>query len=82
MIWDYEMTCPTSWQEEEMLTIIGKHYSDRMPETYMGRPLAPSDVVELYDSETRRYYYVDTQGFISVRFSPFLAKQTDIVSND
>ena len=65
-----------------MLRYIGKHYSDRMPEDYMGRPLAPSDVVELYDSETRRYYYVDTQGFISVRFSPYLAKQTDTKPNE
>ena len=79
LIWDYEMTCPTSWQEEEMLRYIGKHYSDRMPEDYMGRPLAPSDVVELYDGQTRRYYYVDTQGFVSVRFSPFLAKQKGAV---
>ena len=79
LIWDYEMTCPTSWQEEEMLRYIGKHYSDRMPEDYMGRPLAPSDVVELYDEQTRRYYYVDTQGFVSVRFSPFLAKQKGVL---
>lgn len=82
LIWDYEMICPTSWQEEEMLRYIGKHYSDRMPEDYMGRPLAPSDVVELYDNETRRYYYVDTQGFISVRFSPFLAKKAESISDD
>ena len=79
LIWDYEMTCPTSWQEEEMLRYIGKHYSDRIPEDYMGRPLAPSDVVELYDGQTRRYYYVDTQGFVSVRFSPFLAKQKGVL---
>lgn len=77
LIWDHELTCPTSWQEEKMLRYIGRHYSDRMPEDYMGRPLAPSDVVELYDHETRRYYYVDTQGFVSVQFSPFLAKPLD-----
>lgn len=76
-IWDYEIMCPTAWQEEQVLRHIGKHYSDRMPEEYMGRPLAPSDVVELYDGESRRYYYVDTQGFILVRFAPFLAKAND-----
>ena len=74
LIWDHEMYCPTAWQEDRMLAFIGRHYSDQMPESYMGRPLAPSDVIELHDGEYRRYYYVDTQGFIAVSFSPFLAK--------
>jgi len=74
LIWDYEMCCPMAWQEDEMLHFIGKHYSDRMPENYMGRALSPSDVVELYDGEQRRYYYVDeNHHFVSVSFSPFLA---------
>ena len=74
LIFDYEMYCPMAWQEDEMLHFIGKHYSDRMPENYMGRALAPSDVVELYDGQVRRYYYVDeNHHFVAVSFSPFLA---------
>lgn len=75
LIWDHEMFYPMAWQEDQMLQFIGRHYSDRMPESYMGRALAPSDVVELYDGEYRRYYYVDeNHHFIAVSFSPFLAR--------
>ena len=74
LIFDYEMHCPMAWHEDELLNFIGKHYSDRMPENYMGRALSPSDIVELYDAEQRRFYYVDeNHHFVSVSFSPFLA---------
>lgn len=39
-----------------------------------GRPMAPSDVVELCKEDGRRYFYVEPDGFTEVRFSPFLAK--------
>ena len=61
-------------QEEEFLQYLKRHYGDSLPDDYSGRPLAPSDVVERYDNEKRRYYYVDTKHFEAVRFSPFLAK--------
>ncbi len=73
-VWDGSIICPIAWHEEEVVRQICSRYSDQMPEDYMGRPVAPSDVVELYDGENRRYYYVDTDGFILVRFSPVLAK--------
>ena len=76
LIFDYEMYCPMAWHEDELLNFIGKHYSDRMPENYMGRALSPSDIVELYDAEQRRFYYVDeNHHFVSVSFSPFLASR-------
>ena len=69
-----ESTCPKGWPEEEFLRYLKRYYGDSLPEGYSGRPLALSDVVELYDDEKRRYYYVDTKHFEAVRFSPFLAK--------
>ena len=76
LIWDHEMICPMAWHEDQTLQFISKHYSDQMPESYMGRALAPSDVVELYDAEQRRYYYVDeNHHFVPVSFSPFLANR-------
>ena len=78
LIFDYELYCPMAWHEEETLRFIGEHYSDRMPENYMGRALSPSDVVELYDGEQRRYYYVDANHhFVPVCFSPFLASKRE-----
>lgn len=75
LIWDSSIYCPTGWHEEQVLRHISAHYGDHMPEQYLGRPVSPSDVLELYDETCRRYYYVDTNGFVSVRFSPFLAKR-------
>lgn len=75
LIWDNSIYCPTGWHEEQVLQHISAHYGDHMPEQYLGRPVSPSDVLELYDGECRRYYYVDINGFMSVRFSPFLAKR-------
>ncbi len=73
-VWDGSIICPIAWHEEEVLRQICMRYSDQMPEDYMGRPVAPSDVVELYDGVNRRYYYVDTNGYVLVRFAPALAK--------
>ena len=78
MIWDGSIYCPAGWQEEQVLRHISDHYGDQMPEQYLGRPVSPSDVLELYDDECRRYYYVDTNGFVLVRFSPFLAKRREL----
>ena len=51
-------------------------YKDDLPEGYHGRNVAPSDVIELYDEEKRRYYYRDEKGFWPVQFPPLLAKRT------
>lgn len=50
-------------------------YKDDLPEGYHGRNLAPSDVIELYDDEQRKYYYRDEKAFWPVQFSPMLARK-------
>lgn len=52
-----------------------ERYKDDLPEGYHGRNLAPSDVIELYDDEQRKYYYRDEKGFWPVQFSPMLARK-------
>lgn len=74
MVFEGEKSCPAEWSDGEFLQYLQRYYCDDVPEDFPGRPLAPSDVVELYDNEGRRYYYADTKSFVAVRFSPFLAK--------
>ena len=74
LMWDSVLPCPDKSTDKEILKRIKEAFSDRLPEGYMGRQVAPSDVLELYDEEKRSYYYVDIGDFEPVRFSPFLAK--------
>ena len=60
--------------KQHRLKRIFEQYNDDLPDGYPGRSIAPSDVIELYDDESRRYYYCDTDGFCPVKFSPMLAK--------
>lgn len=57
----------------EILGRIFEWYNDELPKEYTGRSLSPSDVVELYDKEYRRYFYCNPTGFEEVRFSPRFA---------
>lgn len=57
----------------EILERLFLCYNDDLPQGYTGRSLSPSDVVELYDDETRRYFYRNPTGFVEVRFSPRFA---------
>lgn len=54
--------------------IFGK-FKNSLPEGYKGRNTAPSDVIELYGENGRRYFYRDKDGFCEVKFSPMLAKK-------
>lgn len=74
MVCDSELICPESQNEETILNRIFERYNDTLPAGYSGRSVAPSDVVELYDREKRVYFYRDTDSFVPVRFSPFLAR--------
>ena len=74
LVCDSELACPKDWKDTEILEQISAHYGNRVPESYKGRPLASSDVVELDDETGRRYFYIDGRTFEPVRFSPFLAK--------
>lgn len=60
--------------EHSRLTRIADIYGDELPNHYIGRSVAPSDVIELYDDKERKYFYRDEDGFFSVKFSPMLAK--------
>lgn len=66
--------CPCTAINDEVLKKIRRDFGDKLPDGYQGRPIAPSDVLELYDETERTYFYVDMDGFRQVRFSPFLAK--------
>ena len=81
----YRLVC-----EEEIDTIEGEtsgmilrriadRYCDDLPHGYRGRSVAPSDVLELYGNDSRRYFYVDQDHkFAPVRFSPAAVKRTVI----
>lgn len=56
------------------LTRLAQMYGDELPKDYIGRSIAPSDVIELYDDTERKYFYRDENGFWAVKFSPILAK--------
>ena len=74
LVCDSVVSCPDNCLEMEILQRIKDAFGDSMPDGYKGRPVAPSDVLELYDGERRSYFYVDEEGFEPVRFSPFLAR--------
>lgn len=59
--------------KQMVLEHIFERYNDDLPPGYAGRCLSPSDVVELYDNEKRRYFYRNQKDFTEVRFSPKFA---------
>ncbi len=73
-VFDGEMICPIGQPVEDVLARLFDRYNDQLPKEYPGRSLSPSDVVELYDEESRRYFYRDKDAFAEVKFSPFLAR--------
>ena len=73
-VFDGEMICPIGQPAEDVLARLFDRYNDQLPKEYPGRSLSPSDVVELYDEESRRYFYRDKDAFAEVKFSPFLAR--------
>ncbi len=75
LVGDNVLFCFTNDTESTCLDIIFERYNDSLPEGYKGRSIAPSDVVELYDENGRRYFYRDKKGFCEVQFSPMLAKK-------
>lgn len=64
-----------SEDDYQRLMRIAGIFGDTLPAEYRGRSVAPSDVLELYDENGRRYFYRDTDGFCPVKFSPMLAKK-------
>ena len=69
------MPCDENEDDKERLFRIAKHFGDILPKEYCGRSVAPSDVLELFDEDGRRYFYYDIDRFYPVQFSPMLAKK-------
>lgn len=74
MVYDGEICCPKSQDEQTVLGRIFNRCNASFPDGYSGHSMAPSDVVELYGDEKRRYFYRNADGFVEVQFSPALAK--------
>lgn len=73
LIYDGTLLCSDDEDSNERLQRIWEQYQDDLPEDYPGRSVSISDVLELYDEENRRYFYVDESDFCPVKFSPLLA---------
>ena len=77
LVCDGEINAFEGEGDDIILRRIADRYSDDLPAGYCGRSVAPSDVLELYDEESRRYFYVEQdRTFPAVRFSPAAIKRT------
>ena len=74
LVYDGRMTASGNEADSELLEKIYRRFNLDLPEDYPGRSLSMSDVMELYDSGSRRYFYCDRMGFSPVQFSPMLVK--------
>ena len=74
LVRDETLYCPKDEPDLAVLERVFDHYNGKLPADYPGRCIAPSDVLELYDAEKRRYYYRDRKQFVPVAFSPLLAR--------
>ena len=81
LVYEGKMFCPREQQADEILERIFARYNDDLPADYHGRSISPSDVIELYDSEKRTYFYCNTAGFVPVQFSPLLVRQGCLAAN-
>ena len=54
-VWSAEVCCPKGQNDMEVLGRLFLDFNEHLPEDYRGRPLAPSDVVEL-DCQGKRTY--------------------------
>ena len=77
LVHDGEINTFASDTDDMILERIAERYSDDLPNGYCGRSVAPSDVLELYDEGSRRYFYVDQdRTYLPVRFSPAAIRRT------
>ena len=75
LVRDETLYCPKDEPDLAILERVFERYNGELPADYPGRCIAPSDVLELYDAEKRRYYYRDMKQFVPVVFSPLLARK-------
>jgi hypothetical protein len=72
-IYEGTLFCDAHQDEWNALEHIYIRFNDEVPGDYHGRSVSPSDVIELYDEQGRRYFYCNSNGFTEVKFSPILA---------
>ncbi len=75
MVYDGSIPCRTEEDAHQRLLRIALRYADVLPQDYHGRNVAPSDVIELYDDATQKFYYRDEDDFWPVQFTASLAKR-------
>jgi hypothetical protein len=73
LVFDSGFLCAKMLSVKNILNWIFSQYTDCLPNDYPGRRIAPSDIIELYDDEKRRYFYRNKENFAEVKFSPVLA---------
>ena len=73
LIFDSGFLCDKMLSVKGILNWILIKYTGYLPEDYHGRSISPSDIIELYNDEKRRYFYRDKENFVEVKFSPILA---------
>ena len=74
LIYDSMIRSNTAESADEILARIYERFNILLPEDYRGHSLSMSDVVELYDTKSRQFYYCDSVGFVPIHFSPLLAR--------
>ena len=72
LVYDGRLFCAAGAEDSTVLERVFDHFNDDLPNDYYGRSVSPSDVLELYDADGRRYFYCDGREFVSVKFSPAL----------
>ena len=60
--------------DSENLEHIRQSYSFKLPDDYLGRAVAPSDVIELYNDNESKFFYCNKDGFCAISFAPELVK--------
>lgn len=73
LVYESSLFCPASAGTQAVLARIRRKHHDEVPDDFRGRCIAPSDIIELFGREERRYYYCNRDGFEQVKFSPMLA---------
>jgi len=74
LVYDGYLMAPPEQTDEEVLERVFDRLNDDLPGDYHGRSVSMSDVIELYDESSRRYFYCGQNAFTPVKFSPMLAK--------
>lgn len=67
-VYQSEYVCPTEFPDSDILEQIFRIFNTEHPKDYTGRSLSVSDVVELYENDSSRFYFCDSMGFRKIAF--------------